>query len=152
MTGAIRLLATLAAVVAAVGLALLVVAIVQRSRRSTWSTEIATTVSLERSLGAAAIPRAKDSDSGSGPEPTKVEPLAVGTVGPKDHRLLAPIELRFVGESSVVGVRADTETAAAFQRAADELTDGMMDYHDVGRARSSSGAESVRGVERGAGI
>ncbi len=152
MTGAIRLLATLAAVVAAVGLVLLVVAIVRRSRRSTWSTDISTTDCLERSLGAAAVLRGTDSDLGCEPEATKVEPLAAGTGGPADQRLVAPIVLRFVGESSVVGVRADTETAAAFERIADELTGGMMDYHDIGRARSSSGAESVRGVERGAGI
>lgn len=139
MTSAIRLLATLAAVVAALGLVLFVIAIVQRSRRSTWSTDISTTEHLERSLGAAAVPRGTASDLGREPEPTKGERLAAGTGGPADHRLLAPVELRFVGESSVVGVRADTETAAAFQRAADTLTDGIGrdDTRIVTRPRAS---------------
>lgn len=150
MTGAIQLLAILAVVVVAVALVVLVV-ILHRSRRSTWSTDVTTTERLEQSLGAA-MPRTAVSDPGREPEPTKAEARAAGTESAAEYRLLAPIELRFTGESSVVGVRADTETAAAFQRAADELTDGMMDYHESTRARSSSGAEPVRGVERGAGI
>jgi len=44
---------------------------------------------------------------------------------PPEYELAAPVELRFAGDSGVVGVRADTEMAAAFRRLADELTEGI---------------------------
>jgi len=55
------------------------------------------------------------------PEPV----AALGEAASPDYELTAPVELRFAGDSGVVGIRADTETAAAFRRMADELTEGI---------------------------
>ena len=64
-----------------------------------------------------AKPRPKD-------PPAEPDAPATETAAP-DYELTAPVELRFAGDSGVVGIRADTETAAAFRRMADELTEGI---------------------------
>ena len=62
--------------------------------------------------------------------PRSEEPPAEATVAPEeaaapDYQLTAAVELRFAGDSGVIGIRADTETAAAFRRLADELTENI---------------------------
>jgi len=62
------------------------------------------------------------------PRPKKPTPEPLATpedAATPDYELTAPVELRFAGDSGVVGIRADTETAAAFRRMADELTKGI---------------------------
>ena len=161
MNGAVYLFAALVVIIAALGLYLMVAAIARRVRTPKWSTDISLTERLERSLGAAAVPRSAQPsapvtpseppvdaaidvlaiagetvkvvpvDAGAEPEPAPeaAPPLrgAATELIPPEYRLLAPVELRFVGERDVVGVRADTETVAAFQRIADALTEGIQD-------------------------
>lgn len=66
----------------------------------------------------------------SSAHPRPKEPSAESAVAPEEtaapeYQLTAPVELRFAGDSGVIGIRADTETAAAFRRLADELTESI---------------------------
>jgi hypothetical protein len=74
-----------------------------------------------------AAPVAAEAEPELAPEAAPPEIHAATEEIPPEYRLLAPVELRFVGERDVVGVRADTETVAAFRRIADALTEGIRD-------------------------
>ncbi len=77
-----------------------------------------------------AMPDAAPAVSPAQPRPreTPAEPsVAPQEQATPDYELTAPVELRFAGDSGVVGIRADTEAAVAFRRMADELTEGIDD-------------------------